>query len=347
MSIFIRFFWQSLYIRFRLKIKIVSYSLQAVVWFLFIAAPFIVDSNQFKNENFLLQYILKQIVCVVLFYLNYFYFIPRLLKNKGLSVYLIFVAIAFTLGFVLCNIIEASLIRPKDAPLILFFSLVPIIQVYAVSTTFRLLVDYFTQLSTQKTLEEQTRLAELNFLRSQINPHFLFNTLNNINALIRLRPNEAEQAVGTLSELMRYMLQSGNLSRIEIGKEINYLKNYIELQKLRLSKDFKLTYSFTIENEKLLIEPLLLIGFIENTFKHGVSGEPDDFINISIISKPDYLEVSTKNKLLDLKNTNQIVSGVGMVNTKKRLELCYPNKYELSTDKSNGEYSTKLIIKLT
>ncbi|MBK7668266.1 MAG: histidine kinase [Sphingobacteriaceae bacterium] len=191
---------------------------------------------------------------------------------------------------------------------------VTIIQVYAVSTTFRLVLDYINQLTAQKELEKQNRFAEVNFLRSQINPHFLFNTLNNINALIRLRPFEAEKAIGSLSDLMRYMLNTSKLEKAELGKEMACITNYIELQKLRLSKDFNLKYEINIKDESVFIEPLLLIGFIENTFKHGVSGADDDFIEIRIISDSKQLQLNARNKIHQSLNISDIVSGVGLDN---------------------------------
>jgi LytS/YehU family sensor histidine kinase len=227
-----------------------------------------------------------------------------------------------------------------------FFGLIPLIQVYAISTTFRLIIDYFNQLKTQHKLEEENRASELSFLRSQINPHFLFNTLNNINALIRLKPTEAEKSIGVLSNLMRYILNSGTLEKIELKKEIDYLNNFIELQKLRLPKNFNLNFNCSIENENATIEPLLLIGFIENTFKHGVSGSDDDFIDINIQCKNNQLTLLTTNKIHQLGNIEHIASGVGLKNTQKRLELCYQNNYQLNLFEENGNYKIKLQINL-
>lgn len=328
------------------RIRILSYLFQALVWFLFIAAPFLNKNEPYHSHNFVTQYVLKQIICILLFYGNYFFLIPRILKNKGVGVYTLYALLAITLSFFACNFLEYVYIRPSNAPIIIIFTIIPIVQIYAISTTFRLVLDYFTQIKAQQKLEEQNRSAELNFLRSQINPHFLFNTLNNINALIRLQPTEAEKAVGTLSELMRYMLQSGKDSKIEIGKELQYLKNYIALQKLRLQKNFNLQIDLKASDEHLLIEPLLLISFVENTFKHGVSGENDDFISIKVEANEAELIIETKNKLLQLANTNEIASGIGLNNVKKRLELAYPKKYSFHTSSNNGIYSTYLNIQL-
>lgn len=329
------------------RIRLLSYFFQALVWFFFIATPFFSGKEPFKDSDFLNQYILKQGVCILLFYGNYFYLIPTILKNRGIGIYTLFALLSIGLCFLAYNVLEVLYIRPPQAPFIVIFTIIPVIQIYAISTTFRLVLDYFTQVKMQKELEEQNRSAELNFLRSQINPHFLFNTLNNINALIRLQPSEAEKAVGTLSELMRYMLQCIKDPKIEIGKEVKYLQNYIALQKLRLQKDFKLALDFQISNAHTLIEPMLLISFIENTFKHGVSGDSDDFISIKVNVTEKELLIETENKLLELGSTNAIISGVGMANVKRRLELCYPGKYELFTSKDKGVYAAHLKIYLS
>lgn len=329
-----------------MKGRIISYFLQLVLWYFFIFTPYLHDPRQFDQENFFLQYILKQIICILLFYANYFYFIPKIFKSRGLKPYLLVSTISLLSTFFLCNLVEFILIRPSDAPFLLFFSVVAIVQVFAVSTTFRLVEDYFLQLGTQKKLEEQNRIAELNFLRSQINPHFLFNTLNNINALIRLRPNEAERSVITLSELMRYMLNTSKHDTVELSKELEYITNYISLQKLRLPVDFNLKYELTGKADSQQIEPLLLIGFIENTFKHGISGMDEDLIHIIISIKENTLVLNTKNKIHKLNNIKEIISGVGLENTKKRLEIQYKNKYSLISTETSGIYEVNLKLEL-
>ncbi len=316
--------------------KLISFLLQFILWVLFIGTPIANNPDHLHGDG-ALRFAGRHALYIIFFYSNYFYFIPKILKQKGLMSYLVLVLVSFLAVFVLGHIMEGWL-RVREINSRLFLGLVPLIQVYAVSTTFRLTLDYIQQLTTQKNLEEQNRLAEINFLRSQINPHFLFNTLNNINALIRLRPTEAERSIGTLSDLMRYMLSTSKLPKVELGKEISYIHNYIELQKLRLDKNFNIKCEVSVTNETVLIEPLLLIGFIENTFKHGVSGSEDDFIEVKINSASDHLELRARNKMHDLKKINNVISGVGLENTKKRLELCYKNKYSIELQTTDDIY---------
>jgi two-component system LytT family sensor kinase len=325
--------------------RLISFSLQLIIWFFFIGIPLMNDPQHFVHDGAMIRYLLRHGLYVVFFYANYFYFIPKILKKKGLSSYMLITLGSMLFVFFLGSLSEGWLLhRPAGSQMLM--GLVPLIQVYALSTTFRLTLDYFDQLTKQKQLEEQGRIAELNFLRSQINPHFLFNTLNNINALIRLNPDEAERSIGSLSELMRYMLNSGKQEKIELGKEIAYINSYVELQKLRLPPDFKLKYEITVSDETVQIEPLLLIGFIENTFKHGISGAEDDFIEIIIKSDTKFLSLEARNKIHDLRNIDGIISGVGLKNTRKRLQLCYRNKYSLQLNTDKNIYDIKLKLEL-
>lgn len=327
-----------------MKTKFISFSLQLVIWFFFLGIPFMNNPEHFQHDGAVWNFMKRHSLYIIFFYLNYFYFIPVILKKKGLAPYVTFIIISITLVFV-GGVVAEGFLHKEFKPQ-MFIGLVPIVQMYAISTTFRLVLDYINQLTDQKELERQNRLAEVNFLRSQINPHFLFNTLNNINALIRLHPAEAEKSIGSLSDMMRYMLNSSKLDKVELGREMAYITNYVELQRLRLAKDFKLKYDTDIKDESVLIEPLLLIGFIENTFKHGVSGMDDDFIEIRITSDSERLMLNTRNKIHRTLNINDIVSGVGLENTKKRLRLCYDKKYSIKLQTDQDIYDIRLKLEL-
>lgn len=303
------------------------------------------NPEHFVHNGAVWSYVKRHSLYVIFFYLNYFYFIPVVLKKKGLTSYVILILVSISLVFS-CAVLTEGWLIDREFKARMFIGLVPIVQMYALSTTFRLVLDYIHQLTNQKELEKQNRVAEVNFLRSQINPHFLFNTLNNINALVRLRPAEAEQSIGSLSDLMRYMLNTSKLEKVELGKEMAYIGNYVELQKLRLAKNFNLKYETDIKDETVLIEPLLLIGFIENTFKHGVSGTDDDFIEIKITSDSKQLMLNARNKIHRSLNINDIVSGVGLENTKKRLRLCYYGKYSIKLQTDNAIYDVRLKLEL-
>jgi len=171
---------------------------------------------------------------------------------------------------------------PMQDERISFKSFIALIQLYAISTSLRMLTDFIHETRRKKMLEHEKMTVELAFLRSQINPHFLFNTLNNINSLIHINPDAAQKAIVRLSTIMRYMLNTATKEKITLEKELEYIGNYIELQRLRVPAGFSLTYTCMADNTGALIEPLLLIGFIENAFKHARSDNPTDFIQIKI-----------------------------------------------------------------
>lgn len=224
--------------------------------------------------------------------------------------------------------------------------IVGFIQVLAVSTSWRLLVDFFTHRKAEKKLIAEKMDAELRFLRSQINPHFLFNTLNNIISLIRKRPDEAEKSVVRLSVLMRYMLNTGQKEKVQLAEELEYIRNFIDLQKLSLPPGFPLRFQLSGNFSQGEIEPLLLIGFIENAFKHGMSGSEFDFIEIDILLEGNQLTLKTRNAIPEIKAHEKLMSGVGLKNTMNRLEICYCGNYKLDVNGENGIYSCHLEINL-
>jgi ligand-binding sensor domain-containing protein/sensor histidine kinase YesM len=197
------------------------------------------------------------------------------------------------------------------------------------------------QLKTELTMQNQT--SELALLRSQINPHFLFNTLNNIYSLVYQRSDHAPEAVMKLSEIMRYMLYEATSEKVLLQNEINYLKSFIELQLLRLkNKDF-VSFNITGTTDNLTISPMLLIAFVENAFKHGVKrgNNPGIIINLDVLDNSINFEVINYCQKNDTSNKDQ-TGGIGLTNIKRRLELLYPNKFKLDILNTEETYHVKL-----
>ncbi len=325
-------------------IRSVNLLIQVAGWSFFILAPIVSQSERFFSHPMMLtEFLIRQVLNVVFFYFNYYYLIPKILRQKGMKKYVFGVLVTFLSIFILQNLVE-NLIKAHHFH-ISFISIVGMVQLYAISTTLRMLVDSITESNRKKLLEKEKQKAELSYLRSQINPHFLFNTLNNINSLIRKNPEAAEQAVVRLSFLMRYMLNSSNKESIPLAEEMEYIRNYIELQKLRLAKNFDLKFETKGCDISQAIEPLLLIGFIENPFKHALSGEETDFIDIRIECDGKNLELETKNSISGSKS-EMVESGVGIENVKKRLKLSYPNKHELEILKTDAAFCVKLKMEI-
>lgn len=212
------------------------------------------------------------------------------------------------------------------------------------ATLIRFTIDWFDTQKIKTELINIQQSSELALLRSQVNPHFLFNTLNNIYSLVYSKSDEAPAAVMKLSSLMRYMLYDSSSDMVYLEKEIDYIKSFIELQELRLkSSDFvEVEINGSIEGIK--IAPMLLIPYIENAFKHcSKTKSPGIKINIEISDKK--LEMTVKNYVKKLQDgQSQESSGIGMINTKRRLELLYPDKHKVNIKSDGHSYEIRLTI---
>ncbi|WP_370091493.1 sensor histidine kinase [Winogradskyella sp.] len=202
---------------------------------------------------------------------------------------------------------------------------------------------YYTNQKKLLLLEKDKLKSELTHLKNQIHPHFLFNTLNNLYALILKKSDKAEDAILKLSDLMRYMLYETNPNKVSLDKEINYLKNYIALEKLRLEAGNNINFTSKSDKE-YKIAPFILIPFIENVFKHCVMNQRTNGPSISIIAKNNRLTLITKN---DKRITTSEGKGVGLENVKKRLGLLYKDKHSLEHHNTDNQYEVILKLDLT
>jgi two-component system, LytTR family, sensor kinase len=199
----------------------------------------------------------------------------------------------------------------------------------------------------QKETEKEKLNSELAFLKSQISPHFFFNTLNNIYSLISINAEDSQKAVLKLSKLMRYLLYESEQGKTKLSNEIDFMNNYIDLMKLRMSDKVNLSVTFPQKYEDRNIPPLLFVPFIENAFKHGISYREKSFINISMEVTSRSVIFRCTNSISDGKEeAKNDHSGIGLENAGKRLNLLFPGNYTLKTGKSDKEYSVFLEINL-
>ncbi|TRX35398.1 sensor histidine kinase [Flavobacterium restrictum] len=192
-------------------------------------------------------------------------------------------------------------------------------------------------------VEKDKMKSEISFLKAQINPHFLFNTLNSIYALAIKKSDKTADAVVQLSELMRYIITNANDDVIALEKEINYINNFIELQKTRLGNTVTIDYSMQGATFGKAITPLILISFIENAFKHGVNPNENSKIGIRITIVGDYLTLFVSNYKVDNLESD---SGIGLQNTIERLSLLYPKNHVLTIDDNPDNYTINLTLKV-
>lgn len=192
-------------------------------------------------------------------------------------------------------------------------------------------------------VEEDKMKSELSFLKAQINPHFLFNTLNSIYALAIKKDDKTAEAIVQLSELMRYIITNANDDVIVLEKEINYINNFVQLQKTRLGNTVNIEYAVEGNAYGKSITPLILISFIENAFKYGVNPNQNSEIVIRITIDDEYLTLFVSNHKVE---NLQSDSGIGLQNTIERLSLLYPDNHVLTIDDNQEKYIVNLNIKV-
>jgi LytS/YehU family sensor histidine kinase len=209
----------------------------------------------------------------------------------------------------------------------------------------RFMIDWFDSQKLKDELINQRQSSELALLRSQVNPHFLFNTLNNIYSLVYKKSEEAPAAVMKLSSIMRYMLYDATGDSVPLDKEIDYLKSFIELQKLRITHEGFVALTVEGETDNRTIAPMLLIPFVENAFKHGGKNHtPGISIHLEVNQGQILFEISNYMKKNQFAQKDE-VGGIGLQNTKRRLELLYPSKHNLRIEEDGEKFHVKLIIK--
>jgi two-component system, LytTR family, sensor kinase len=215
-----------------------------------------------------------------------------------------------------------------------------------VSTSIAAVQKWQTEDGVRRQLEEQKINSELSYLKAQINPHFFFNTLNNIYSLINFDVEEAKKALLKLSRMMRYVLYETEKDKTLLSSEINFVNDYISLMQMRVSEKMKMDISIEEKFEDVVIAPMLFLPFIENCFKHGISGSRESFIQVHLHVNGKQLTLRTTNKIISKNQaspeTNQ--SGIGMSNTIRRLSLLYKQKHSLHIDNSNPENEYRLLL---
>ena len=206
---------------------------------------------------------------------------------------------------------------------------------------------YFKQRGDRKRLEQlekENLEQQLEYLKYQINPHFLMNTLNNIHALVDIDPEKSKETILELSKMMRFVLYEGNKQVVPLDREIAFLQNYIQLMKLRYTDKVKITVDVPKNLPNKEVPPLMFITFVENAFKHGVSYRQASFIDIAISIGEDKLVFDCRNSRIPKEDDKH--GGVGLANVKKRLELIYGNRYALDIKDEQDTYTVKLSLPL-
>lgn len=194
-------------------------------------------------------------------------------------------------------------------------------------------------------LEKQNLEQQLEYLRYQINPHFFMNTLNNIHALVDIDPSKAQETILELSKMMRFVLYEGNKQRVPLSKEMGFINTYVNLMQLRYTDKVHIALKLPAEVPDKTIPPLVLISFVENAFKHGVSYQRESFIETEVNIKDEKLHFTCINSKADKPNEEK--GGVGLANVRKRLDLLYDHSYTLNIQDCPDKYIVELILPLS
>lgn len=329
----------------------------AIVWIILAVLLMIFEQHgtsfwfTFTNTLILLVFFMAIV------YFNIYYLIPSFLSRKSIGVYLIlftiscliltpFRTLVFYLKFSQRPALQEEVLSDQVSTFLSLFI------IGAISTLAKILSDWLRSQRKMRELQTENMQSELKFLRSQVNPHFLFNTLNSLYALTLKKSDKAPEIVIKLSEIMRYMLYECNEPTVPLEKEIKYMKNYVELEKLRHGNDAKIVFECSGEVSKQKIAPLMFIPFFENSFKHGISNQlRKGFVHIYLNVDQDEISMDISNSKApkaDEKPLEQNSSGgIGLKNVKRRLHLLYPNKHKLKIEDEERKYRVQLDIKLT
>jgi sensor histidine kinase YesM len=220
----------------------------------------------------------------------------------------------------------------------------PVLTAAVFGSFFSVIINWFTTMNQKAELDKQKLAVELDLLKSKLNPHFLFNTLNNIDSLIHQNPQEASSALIRLSEIMRYLTYETSSDFVNLSREIEYIRNFIELHRMRIKTPEDIRFEVKSDQD-ILISPALFVPLIENAFKYASFRSKKPCVDIRISSAGGIVEFESSNfyeKNSDISGSGH--SGYGIINLKKRLELIYPGKYQLTTDPGDDCYHTKLTI---
>ncbi len=328
--------------------------LHAIVWLGLVLIFMFMASNGDLTYRTVVVFGYFGLINIGVFYINYLLILPTFLNKKkyllcSLAILVLLLASAFVkcgLAYYFYDYVILKGPQMLPVPFWAYYSSSVFSSCFFVflSTVLKFVVDWFISEKVKDKLKNEKLIAELAFLKSQINPHFLFNSLNNIYSLAYQKSAETPEAILKLSEIMRYMLYESNVDKVELSDEIRYLKNYIELQKLRLKDKARIKFEVSGDIESKTITPLVLISFVENAFKHGVAVDDENpiIIRINIEAGKLFFQVINKKG----KKNKDDTGGIGLQNVKRRLDLLYKDQYRLNIDNSNDVYTSELYLNL-
>ncbi|NIG57451.1 sensor histidine kinase [Chitinophaga sp. Cy-1792] len=335
--------------------KWVIRALHVFAWILLYSLPYLLKpsmSEHDKDPNHhawtIFGYV-YELALIAFFYLNAWVYIPSFVYKKRyleygasiLTVLLALYSIRYTFEVVF---LPEHTIDVKPA---IFFTFITAFFILSTSTAFQMIKDRLKEDRLASEQVNENLQTELSFLRSQVSPHFMFNVLNNMVALARKKSDALEPSLIKLSSLMRYMLYETDEQKVPLAKETEYLQSYIDLQQQRFGKNVTITVNTDVPETGYEIEPMLLIPFVENAFKHGTGLIMEAKIDINLEIRDKYLFFTVKNKYNDIPmEIKDKTSGIGLSNVSRRLNLLYNQHYKLDIRKQDGWFCVLLQLNL-
>jgi sensor histidine kinase YesM len=339
--------------------------INVVVWVIILCIPFLTamrDGALMSIEKYLI-YSWIPLMFMLMFYLNYYFLIDKLILEK--RQWWLFMICNFTMIVVVAgcsNILQeiylTRIVADPDAPQSKITLLGYVLRdgsvlmlVIGLSVALKMVMAWRDNQRERDRLESEKRDAELQNLRAQLNPHFLFNTLNNIYGLTLSDTEKAREAIHSLSGILRYILYN-NDERVPLDKELDFIRSYVELMRLRTGATMTVEVALPPDGGGVMIAPLLFMTLIENAFKHGVSEDANpSFVRVAIALEEDPKGRRTVGCLVEngdfpKTDTDRSGSGIGLDNLRRRLSLLYPRDHELTLERSDGVHTARLTIKL-
>lgn len=287
-------------------------------------------------------------------YINLGYLIPKFLSQKNFMTYcllLLAMVAVFTPIKVLLLYITYDEVDPREFLIMnQQYIFLLLFMIAGGSTVIKIISDWQRHQRDRKDLETQRMQSEIKFLKSQINPHFLFNTLNSLYALTLKKSDKAPEIVIKLSEMMRYMLYECNERRVPLMKEVNYIQNYLDLEKLRQSGQSDIQFKVEGQVTDQTIAPLIFIPFLENSFKHGLNHQlGDGYVHVvmKVLDNKLLLRILNSKPVQKPLPPEKANGGIGLANVQRRLNLLYPNQYRLDIQDSEKEHIVELSLDLS
>jgi len=298
-----------------------------------------------------------------LFYTNSEVLVPKLLNQNRVSIFIIVnLGLALLVSFLIKQLDITLDLRQlmnqafraareggvmKREEFVDYFSLLISLIILGVSTITATIRSWQNNRRAREELEKQKLESELSFLKAQINPHFFFNTLNNIYALTQLDSEKAGVAIHRLSRMMRYVLYDTLQDKVTLSQEVAFLTDYVDLMKLRLTDKVELQIDISSPISEATIAPMLFLPFVENAFKHGTSATDVSKIKIELKQRNNEIHLSVTNTLFaEKKHSLEEGYGIGLINTRRRLDILYPNRYELVIDENTKDKTFSAYLKL-